>query len=100
MEITAFSKRHRYAPLLLALAIVSLVPGASAAAATPPELPRSYVDTTYVPPTGTVIFVPAGGDLQAALNAAQLGDVIELQAGASWRGSFGLPKKSGNGWIT
>ena len=94
-----FSQRHRYASVLLALAIVALGPGVSATAATPPELPRSYVDTTYVPPTGTVLFVPAGGDLQAALTAAQPGDVVELQAGASWRGSFGLPNKTGSGWI-
>jgi hypothetical protein len=37
--------------------------------------------------------VNAGGDLQAALNAAQPGDEIVLQAGARFTGSFGLPVK-------
>jgi hypothetical protein len=37
--------------------------------------------------------VNAGGDLQAALNAAQPGDEIVLQAGARFTGSFALPAK-------
>src|SRR5439155_17995764 len=49
-----------------------------------PEGPRVYVDTTYVPPTGNVITVQGGGNLQGAINAATLGDVIELQAGATY----------------
>jgi len=39
------------------------------------------------------IAVPAGGDLQAALNAAQPGDVITLVPGATYTGSFVLPNK-------
>ncbi|MFN0087471.1 MAG: BACON domain-containing protein, partial [Blastocatellia bacterium] len=66
---------------------------------TPPELPRAYVDTTDVPPTGQTIEVPAGGDFQAALDLAQPGDVITLQAGAAYTGNFTLPVKSGSGWI-
>ncbi|PYN80939.1 MAG: hypothetical protein DMD96_12795 [Candidatus Rokuibacteriota bacterium] len=68
--------------------------------AQPPELPRAFLDTTLVPPSGQTIIVPAGGDLQAALNAAQPGDVITLQAGATFRGPFTLPNKAGLGWIT
>src|SRR2546426_1227984 len=45
------------------------------------------------------ISVPAGGDLQAALNAARPGDVIELPAGATFTGNFLLPNKSGAQWI-
>lgn len=41
------------------------------------------------------ISVPAGGDLQAALNAAQAGDVITLEPGATYVGNFVLPNKSG-----
>ena len=37
--------------------------------------------------------VPAGGDLQAALNAARPGDVITLQPGATYVGNFVLPNK-------
>ncbi|MDT5123057.1 MAG: hypothetical protein QOC96_2539, partial [Acidobacteriota bacterium] len=38
--------------------------------------------------------VNAGGDLQAALNAAQPGDTILLAAGASFTGPFTLPAKN------
>ena len=53
-----------------------------------------------MPPTGRTIVVPAGGDLQGALNAAARGDVVELAAGATFSGNFVLPQKSGTGWIT
>src|SRR5436309_15223404 len=38
-------------------------------------------------------------DLQAAINAAQLGDTIVVQAGATFVGGFVLPVKSGTGEI-
>jgi len=65
-----------------------------------PELPRTYLDTHYAPPTGNTISVAQGGDLQAALNAAQPCDVISLAAGAVFTGTFTLPAKSGSCWIT
>ncbi len=37
------------------------------------------------------INVPAGGNLQAAINAAKPGDTIHLQAGATYIGNFTLP---------
>jgi HYR domain-containing protein len=43
--------------------------------------------------------VPAGGDFQAALDAAVPGDVIILEAGATFTGTFVLPVKTGDGWI-
>ncbi len=46
------------------------------------------------------IVVPAGGDLNAAINASQLGDTIVLQAGATYNGLFTLPNKSGSGYLT
>jgi uncharacterized protein (TIGR03437 family) len=64
-----------------------------------PELPRVYLNTNYAPPTGQTIAVPAGGDFQAAINQAQPGDVITLQAGATYTGNFTLPAKTGNNWI-
>jgi len=45
-------------------------------------------------------FVPSGGDLQGALNVAQLGDEVVLQAGGTYTGAFVPPAKSGSGWIT
>ena len=48
----------------------------------------------------TVRVVGPGGDLQAALNAAQPGDTIRLAAGATFVGNFVLPAKSGAQFIT
>ncbi|MDT4895746.1 MAG: hypothetical protein QOH25_823 [Acidobacteriota bacterium] len=39
------------------------------------------------------INVPAGADLQAAINAAQPGDILILEAGATYVGPFTLPDK-------
>src|SRR5689334_6758853 len=63
------------------------------------ELPRVYLDTTYSPPSGNVISVSSGGDLQAALDNAQPGDTIQLEAGATFTGNFILPNKTGTSWI-
>ena len=41
----------------------------------------------------TVRHVAAGGNLQAALDAAQPGDEVVLEAGATFTGRFKLPKK-------
>jgi hypothetical protein len=71
----------------------------SVAEAAAPALPQTYVNTDLAAPTGKTITVSAGGDFQAALNTAQLGDVIVLQAGAAYSGPFTLPNKSGSGWI-
>ncbi len=62
------------------------------------RLPSAMSDT---PATGSIIAVSAGGDLQAALNRAQCGDQIELQAGATFTGLFTLPAKNCNikSWI-
>jgi hypothetical protein len=64
--------------------------------ASDPELPRVFLETTYQAPSGRTINVPAGGDLQAAIYNAQPGDMITLQAGATFTGNFVLPNKSGN----
>lgn len=64
-----------------------------------PAPPRVFLDTSYTPPAGRTIAVGPGGGLQAALNAAQPGDVIALEAGAVFRGNFILPRKAGSEWI-
>ncbi|HET8671227.1 MAG TPA: hypothetical protein VFM05_11535, partial [Candidatus Saccharimonadales bacterium] len=49
---------------------------------------------------GATHVVPAGGDLQAAINIAAPGDTIIVEAGAAYRGPFTLPKKTGDAFIT
>ena len=66
---------------------------------TQPELPRVYLETTYPTVTGSVFNLSAGGNLQSALNSAQPGDTIVLQAGAVFTGNFTLPVKTGSNWI-
>lgn len=46
------------------------------------------------------IHVAGGGNLQAAINSASAGDVITLQAGATWVGNFILPIHAGSSYIT
>ncbi len=69
----------------------------------PAELPRVYVKSamTDTPASRETILVNAGGNLQAAVNSANCGDTVELQAGAAFTGAFILPAKScdDNHWI-
>jgi hypothetical protein len=68
---------------------------------TTPALPATTLDTTYVLATGRKIQVAGGGNLQAALDRAEPGDVILLEAGASFTGNYTLPKKANaTAWVT
>jgi hypothetical protein len=68
--------------------------------ATLAELPRASVSTAYPSPARQVR-VPAGANLQAAIDAAQPGDELLLAPGATFVGNFTLPNKgSSNNWIT
>lgn len=62
----------------------------------PAELPRQFVKSALsdTPASGGTAHVNAGGNLQAALDAAHCGDTIELQAGATFSGYFTLPAKA------
>lgn len=64
-----------------------------------PELPRVTVDVTPPEASGEVHVVAGGDDLQAALDAAAPGDVVELEAGAVFTGNFSLPVKDGDAWV-
>ncbi len=73
---------------------------ASNGAMTPLEIVNTDVESL-----GKTIRVNAGGDFQRALERASPGDVIELEAGAVFRGPYLLPKKSAAAtaagqWIT
>ncbi len=69
----------------------------------PAELPRVYISTAMAntPASGTTITVKSGGDFQSALNSANCGDTIQLQAGATFTGNFTFPAKGcdDNHWI-
>ena len=83
-----------------AFGCAAAVPSAEHAGAVPPESPREYVDTSLVPATGQTIRLHDGDDLQDAIDIARPGDTIVLDAGATFKGPFTLPKKSGTGWVT
>jgi hypothetical protein len=64
-------------------------PSATPVATAPPtfgtaELPREYLNTMMPVTSGATIEVPAGGSIQAAVDQAQPGDTIVLQAGATY----------------
>ena len=66
------------------------------------EAPRVYVDTTWNPPTGGRTWhAHTSADLQDALNSADPGDTIVLDAGSTYTGNFTLPAKANpnNKWI-
>lgn len=87
-------KRSRIIPRVVSF-ILALVPPLACTA----EPPRVEVDTDLTQPSGELIHVVAGDDLQAALDAAEPGDILELEAGATFTGSFTLPRKAETEWI-
>src|SRR5579864_2945789 len=84
-----------YSCAVLVSCTIALISSELALAADPAPL-QNYVDTTYVPPTGKTITVNAGGNLQTAINSALPGDVVVVQAGATFTGNFTLPAKTGS----
>ncbi len=83
------------------LVFIQVILIATGTAANYPALPQIFIQTTYNPPTGgQLIIVNTSTAFQAALNTANLGDIIQLQAGITYTGPFTLPNKtSGTGWI-
>ena len=71
--------------------LLVLVAGCVAVAPALHDLPAS---------AAAVVSVPAGGDLQEALNRARPGDTITLAPGATYTGNFVLPVKGGSQYIT
>ncbi|MFA5855900.1 MAG: hypothetical protein WC867_00955 [Candidatus Pacearchaeota archaeon] len=66
-----------------------------------PELPRFYVDTSYDESYNRPadIIVRSGENLQAALDSVQSGQILEIEAGASFMGNYVIRNKTGNDWI-
>ena len=86
--------RVPYAPAAETAAAVE-APGRAAAA----ELPRLKVEIPELKTEGRTIRVPAGGDLQQALDQATGGDRIELEPKATYEGPFHLKAREGDRWI-
>jgi hypothetical protein len=99
---TILPSRYAYltAEILLVLCMNAVL-SSNSSAAEYPALPRFYIHTPYNPPVGgKTISVNTSAAFQAALNSAQPGDIIELEAGATFTGPFTLPNKtSGTEWI-
>jgi hypothetical protein len=76
----------------------SVAEGGGAVTGRDPLLPKPYVDAPSARPARRTVAVRARAsgaqDLQAALDAAMPGDVILLDAGATYTGNFTLPRKA------
>jgi len=58
------------------------------------QLPQVYIDTTWNPPVGgTTWAAHTAAQLSSALSSAVPGDIIVLDAGATYTGNFQLPAK-------
>ncbi len=66
-----------------------------------PQLPQTYIDTTFSAPIGATWPAHTSTDFKNALNSANPGDTIVLDAGVTYQGNFTLPVKSNpnNKWI-
>ena len=58
-------------------------------------LPQTFLNTNMPTRTGALIRLGAGGDLQAAMNAANPGDWIVLDHTATFTGDYVFPAKTG-----
>jgi hypothetical protein len=91
--------RHWIVCAFFSAILASAVVCGAAAASSVPVQPKVLLDTTYTPPSGALIRVHSGDDLQAALDRAAPGDQVVLDAGATFTGNFVLPKKKASGLI-
>jgi hypothetical protein len=91
--------RYRVRIALLSAVLAGFATAGTGTAFSAPAQPRVLLDTTYVPPTGGLIRVHSGENLQAALDRAVPGDQVVLDAGATFTGNFVLPEKAGSGLI-
>jgi hypothetical protein len=98
MHLDASYQTHRQLLLIFATAasLISAVLANAASFDGPAELPRVFINSAMsnTPAPGKVLTVAAGQNLQNALNNANCGDTIRLQAGATFTGSFTLPAKN------
>ena len=84
-------------PFVIVVAVFAA--GLMAAEQNAPQPPRASVEIPELQAGSQTIRVPAGGDLQKALDEAKPGDRIELQPRATYGGPFRLKAKGGDSWI-
>jgi hypothetical protein len=102
-----FSSRHSAAVTVVSLLVIIAFPlpaatrGQSSASGLknfdgPAELPREYVQSSLkdTPAAGKTWMVRAGDNLQQVLGKASCGDIIKLEAGATFSGNVLVPAKS------
>lgn len=94
---------HRSVFVVLVVPILSVSLFAADGYDGPAQLPIATVHSSMAdtPAPGSVVSVNAGDDLQGALNRAQCGNTIQLQAGATFTGTFRFPALNcdDNHWI-
>jgi hypothetical protein len=75
--------------------LITLVLGMSLFAEVPsPELPHVYIDTHWAPPSGGKTWrVHTANEFQHALNSSDPGDIIVLDGGVRYQGSFNVPAR-------
>lgn len=66
-----------------------------------PQLPQTYIDTTFSRPTGVTWSAHTSAEFTNALRSSNPGDTIVLDAGATYQGNFNLSAKDNpnNQWI-
>ena len=88
------TRQHRWPAVLLVALVVCAFSAAAPAQKPVAQLPQVYIDTTWNPPVGgTTWAAHTAAQLSSALSSAVPGDIIVLDAGATYTGNFQLPAK-------
>jgi hypothetical protein len=86
------------------IVFVGLIFSGAKLGAQTPQLPLTIPNSTYPTPTGQSTPVHSSDDIQSAIDAANCGDELVLDAGVTWQGNFTLPNKNcsgalNGGWV-
>ena len=91
--------KHLRAVMIVVAVSLAAVGGRALGGPAGAEPPHAFVDARTGEQRGRIFALPAGGDLQAALDGARGGDTIVLPAGAVFKGPLTLRPVQGEGWI-
>jgi hypothetical protein len=88
------ARQPRWPVVILVVLAVSVLTSLAAAQKPIAALPQVYIDTTWNPPVGgTTWAAHTAAQFTSALTASVPGDVIVLDAGVTYTGSFRIPAK-------